>query len=222
MGSLFGKPATESSSNRAYGDISSGFKPLFGLAGQGSNALSALLGGDPNAGFNQYKKATGFDWQGEQGSRGITGNAAAAGMLRSGSTQKALVNYGNNQQNQYANDYMTHLLQQAGLGFNAGQLVSGAGNTQSSTGQKPGLGGILGSLAGNVAISDRKAKKNIFQVGKLPSGLNLYQFRYKKDDGRTINRTADVSDQLESLGSNKFLLRKCHADEPLATQARDP
>lgn len=150
MGKLFGKPAKSSSSNRAYHTIEQNFGGLQGMAGTGANALSALLSGD-TSGFNAYKNATGFDWQAEQGSRGITGNAAARGILRSGPTGEALVNYGNNLQNQFASSYMDRLLQQAGLGFQAGGLLTQAGSTSNSTGGKKGLGSYLGaglSLAG--------------------------------------------------------------------------
>lgn len=200
MGKLFGgssqkSSSTSTSSNRAYDDINRIFSPVTGMAGTGANALSALLSGD-SSGFDAFKNATGFDWQAEQGSRGITGNAAAKGLLNSGSTGKALVSYGNNIQNQFANNYMDKLLQQAQLGLQAGGLISGAGNVSSSTSSssgssKPGLGGLIGGIASGVAKSDRRAKKNIFKVGELKNGLNLYQYRYNDDTGPFIGVMAD-------------------------------
>jgi hypothetical protein len=105
-----------------------------------------LLGGD-TSGFQSYKDATGFDFMTEQGSRGITGNAAARGLLRSGATGKALANYGNQMQNQYAQNYINQLLGLGQLGLGAGGLLAQAGQTSTSTSKsrsKPGLGGLIG------------------------------------------------------------------------------
>jgi len=160
MSSIFGgskqKQSSQSDSyNKAYDTINQAYSPLLGQATTGANALAALLGGD-SSGLDAYKKATGFDALAEQGSRGITGNAAASGLLRSGSTGKALQTFGTNLQNTFANNYMDKLLQQAQLGFNAGNLISGAGQvshgtSNSSSSSKPGLGGFVGSIASGLA-----------------------------------------------------------------------
>jgi len=142
MGALFGKRAkqTSSSENKAYDFIKGAYSPLTQYAGSGAEMLAGLLSGDAS-GFNAYKDATGFDQLIQEGSRGITGNAAAGGLLRSGGTGKALANYGNMMQNQYADQYLNRALNLAGLGMNAGQLIAGAGQTSTSTskGGKPGL-----------------------------------------------------------------------------------
>lgn len=147
MGSLFGKTGSGSTKNQFAGEINSDFQPLTADAATGSDALAKLLGGD-SSGFDAYKAATGFDATAEQGSRGITGNAAAGGLLRSGGTGQALQAYGDNLQNQYASTYMQNLLSQAGLGFQAGNLISGSGAvTKSGSSDKSGLGGkLLGGL----------------------------------------------------------------------------
>lgn len=150
MSAIFGgakKQSTERSENRAFDSVNQAFSPLFGLAGSASDQIGALLGGDAS-GFNAYKDATGFDFLTEEGSRGITGNAAASGLLRSGSTGKALANYGNQMQNQYASQYMNQLLGLGNMGLQAGSLVTSAGQVseaQSSGREKPGLGGLVGA-----------------------------------------------------------------------------
>lgn len=144
MSKLFGSPSKGTSSNQAYGSVSGAMNPLLGQAGTGANALQAMLSGD-TSGFDAYKKATGFDAMAEQGSRGITGNAAAGGLLRSGSTGKALQSFGNKMQDQFAGSYMDRLLQQAGIGFNAANAMTGAGAQSTQTGAKPGIGGLLGA-----------------------------------------------------------------------------
>ena len=193
MSSIFGgkKTSSSSQSNQAFGDIKGAFGGMMGNAQTGINSLMQLLGGD-SSGFDQYKKATGFDAATEAGSRGITGNAAAGGLLRSGASGKALQAYGNQQQDQYAGNFMDRLMQQAQSGFNAGGLLSGAGNVQTGTSkEKPGIGGFLGQLKAGAMASDRRLKKNIFKVGKMANGLTLYQYRYINDYGPVVGVMAD-------------------------------
>lgn len=211
MGSIFGgsksKSTTNASSfNQAYGDIKSATSPALGNIATGTNAFNAMLSGDAT-GFNNFKKMLGFDAMAEQGSRGITGNAAASGLLRSGSTAKALQAFGDQMQQQYAGDYMDRLLAQAGLGLQAGQLLAGAGQRSDSTTKseskgKNGIGGFLGSLASGIAASDRRLKTDIVQVGELENGLNLYRYNYINGSGPYIGVMADEVEKIvpEALG----------------------
>lgn len=207
MGSIFGGSKSNQNSqsyNKAYGTIDSAFSPIAqGLSGT-YDSISKLLSGDAS-GFNAYKNATGFDATTKLGSQGITGNSAASGLLRSGSTSKALQSYGDTMQNQYANSYLQNLLGQAGLSINAGNTLTAAGNTSSSTGSsssKPGLTGLIGALASGAAASDRRLKTNINEVGSLPNGLKLYQYRYVDGSGPYIGVMADEVEQIqpEALG----------------------
>jgi hypothetical protein len=129
-------------SNKAYDGINQAFSPLYGQAATGANSLQRLLSGD-STGLDAYKDSTGFDWAAETGSRGITGNQAANGVLRSGGTGRRLVEFGEGLQNQYAQSYMDRLLQQAGLGFSAAGATTGAGGTSKSS-EKPGLAKFIG------------------------------------------------------------------------------
>lgn len=203
MSKIFGGSKSKSvSENKAFPAISSAFSGLFPYAQEGASGISALLRGD-TSGFNNYKNATGFDFASEQGSRGITGNAAARGLLRSGSTGKSLVEYGNNLQQTYADNYLNKLLGLAGLGINAGSLVTSAGNTQTQTEKsKPGLGGLIGGLASPIAASDRRLKKDVVKVGELDNGLGVYEFSYTFRDGRFRGVMADevLSIKPEALG----------------------
>ena len=187
MSSLFGgskSSGTSTASNQAYGDINKAFSPVMGQAQTGADAYASLLKGD-TSGFNQYKNIGGFDAMAEQGSRGITGNAAAGGILRSGSTGKALSAFGNNIQNSWLNQYMDKLKGQAELGFNAANSITGAGQTSTSTQSsktKPGIGGLIGSIGSAVAMSDVRLKENIVQIGALSNGLPVYQYNYINDN----------------------------------------
>lgn len=158
MDTIFGgskntSQGTSESGNKAFDQIQGAFSPMFGLAGGAADNISRLLGGD-SSGFDAYKDATGFNALTELGSRGITNNAAARGLLRSGGTGKSLVNYGQTMQNQYAQNYLNQLLGLGNMGFQAGNLVSGAGqysqsqNTSSGK-SKPGISKFIGAaLAG--------------------------------------------------------------------------
>lgn len=152
MSNIFGGSKQKSTSNnQAYGYIKDAYSPLTQYAGTGAEGLAKLLAGDAS-GFNAYKGATGFDQLIQEGSRGITGNAAAGGLLRSGGTGKAIANYGNMMQNQYADQYLNRLLNLSGLGMNAGQLIAGAGQQSTSTSKsKPGLSGLIGAAAAGAA-----------------------------------------------------------------------
>lgn len=203
MGGIFGgSKSSSTTSNKAYDYLKGQFGPVTGYAGQGASAISKFLGGD-SSGFNLFKRATGFDAASEVGSRGITGNAAAAGMLRSGGTSKALQAFGNQMQNQYAGNYLQQLLGLSGLGMNAGQLIGNAGQTTTSkSSSKNGIGGFLGSVASGIAASDRRLKKNIHKIGVLPNGLNLYQYRYIDNSGPYVGVMADEVELIkpEALG----------------------
>ena len=102
----------------------------------------------------------------KEGSVGVTGNAAARGLLRSGSAGKALTQFGQNLQNQFADSYMNRLLGLAGLGIQSGGLMAQAGQVNKSK-SKGGLGGFLGSAASGIAASDRILKKNVVEVVQL-------------------------------------------------------
>lgn len=143
MGKLFSGSKTQKESNAAYGQIHDTFTPAIDKGVSSFLDMGKLLGGD-SSGFDAYKKATGFDATAEMGSRGITGNQAASGLLRSGGTGKALQNYGQTLQNQYAGDYMGGLKDQANYGLGAADLLGKVATKKTKSKSKPGLGAVLG------------------------------------------------------------------------------
>lgn len=105
--------------------------------------LEQLLGtgGDPADGFNTYMQNAGYSGAVAQGLDDIDAGAAAAGLLRSGSTGKAYGNYVTQQRQNYYQNYIQNLLGTAAVE-----------NTQKAKSkEKPGLGGFLGSAASSVA-----------------------------------------------------------------------
>lgn len=150
--SLFGGSKTEnssqqSSSNRAWDVLKD---PLSGMAGQGANnftQLSDILG----RGFDDYKKNAGFDFALNRGQQGITGNAAARGLLNSGSTMKGLAEFETGLGAQYYNNWLDRLNGAAQTGIGAGAALTGAGSVSSGSSKGSGTDsgkGILGTLFG--------------------------------------------------------------------------
>ena len=209
MGSLFGGSKQKStSSNQAYGQLSEAFSPVLGSTQTGTNALMALLGlgGDSGAAsnaMNNYMDSAGYNFMLDSGSRAITGNKAAAGLLRSGSTGKALTNFGQQLGSQYFNNYLDRILEVANLGLGAGQLLAGAGNVSKSSGKsKNGLGGLVGGISSGIAASDRRLKKDVKKLRTLENGLNVYEYMYINDTGPYIGVMADEVEKFfpEALG----------------------
>jgi hypothetical protein len=185
MSSIFGgskQKSQSTSNNQAYGAISDYAGGLLPYAQQGASGLSSLLGGN-TAGLDAFKNAMGYDFTAEQGSRGVTGNAAAAGLLRSGSTQKGLARYATGLNNQFADTYMDQLMKLAGVGQNAANTLAGAGQQSSTTSSgksKEGMAKTIGAAASFAAAgSDRRLKKDIKEIGITPEGLTLYTYYYK-------------------------------------------
>ena len=199
MGSVFGGSKSRSY-NKNLRIINEKFSPVADYARTGADSLNQLLSGDAS-GFNAFKDATGFNAMAKEGSVGVTGNAAARGLLRSGSAGKALTQFGQNLQNQFADSYMNRLLGLAGLGIQSGGLMAQAGQVNKSK-SKGGLGGFLGSAASGIAASDRRLKKNVVEVGKLDNGLNLYVYNYIDGRGPFIGVMADEVEKIhpDALG----------------------
>lgn len=179
MSSLFGESSRERDTNVNRNQINNAFGSVMGATGQSVNALQALLGGD-SSGFRNFADAIDLSGQMEYGSRGVTGNAAARGLLRSGSTGRALVDYEQMMENQAANQYMQNLLGVGQMGLGAGQIVSDAGKESTSRSRdKSGLGKAIGT----VLVSDRRLKKDIKHIGRTDEGLNVYEFKYIDGSG---------------------------------------
>ncbi len=202
MSFLTGKPAKSSSVNTNNAAISSDYSGQIGQGTNATNYLSALLTGQgdtagANAGYQNYLQQAGYAPAMKQLSQGITGQGAAAGLLNSGSTAKALQSSGAALNNQYYNNYLQSLAGLSGLGLQAGGLVTQAGQTSSSTGGTSGVLGSAGSVLGGLGaignaggfgaiFSDRRLKFDIKLSKRDDDGLGWYTFRYKKQPSTII------------------------------------
>lgn len=160
IGSIFGGNKTKKVANQAFDWAKS--SPLANYLGQGAGANSQMgallgLGGDTGAAndaFNNYLGSTGYNFTLDQGSKAITGNAAARGLLGSGATAKALTNYGQNTAQQYFNNYLAQLAGLSSQGLSAGNSIVGAGSAAAPNAAKAeqdkwqGLTSAAGNIAG--------------------------------------------------------------------------
>jgi hypothetical protein len=214
------EPQKTESGNHAYDSINSAFSPGFNYFTQGGNMLGNLLGvnggGAQTSALENYSNSGGMKFLMDQGQRAITSSKAASGLLNSGSYGTALEKYGQGLASTYLNQYMDNLNKYSNLGLGAGQLVTGAGQYSQGTGATQGKSGILpmllqagaaigtggaslglsgaGAAAGGVgpAISDRRVKRNIVEVGALPNGLKIYEYEVfgKRQKGVMANEVA--------------------------------
>lgn len=205
MGSLFGKSERSRSTNVNRDQLNSAFGGVMGATGDSVNSLQALLGGDAS-GFRNFANAIDLSGQMEMGGRGITSGGAARGLLRSGATGKALVNYEQMMENQAANSYMQNLLGVGQMGLGAGGIIADAGKESTSRSRdKSGLGKALGSAAGFAMMSDRRLKTKIKHIGRNDEGINVYEYFYKDGSGPYVGVMAQEVAELkpEALGPER-------------------
>lgn len=151
--------STSSSSNRSYDFLRDRIGGQTQIGNQANTALADLLGLNSGGnGFENYLDSTGYNFQLDEGSRAVTNNRAAKGLLNSGSTLKSLNNYGQNMGKQYFGNYLQQLLGLNAGGNQAASILAGAGGVSnaSSTGQSTGsqtqgLGALLGSGLASIA-----------------------------------------------------------------------
>lgn len=161
-----------------------------------NNVLAGALGvpgGDTagaTAGFNQYQQNSGFQNVLQRLVSGITGNQAAGGLLRSGSTSNRILQEGTALNQQSYNNWLQQLQGLSGLGLQGGGIIANTGqrSTGTSTGGGPSTAGTIASAIGGIAsiFSDRRLKTDIRRVGKTKGGLPLYSFRYKAGGPKQI------------------------------------
>lgn len=197
MGFLKPKKAkSESSSenvNNAY--IKDAYGGQIGQGTGANNYLSSLLTGTgdvgaANSGLQGYYANAGYAPAMRQLSQSITGQGAAAGILNSGSTAKALQSRGTELNQSFFNNYLQQLAGLSGLGLQAGGLVANTGqkSTGNSTGGGPSTFGSIASTIGGIAsiFSDRRLKRDIELVRREPDGLGIYAFRYIMSKARAL------------------------------------
>jgi hypothetical protein len=210
--------STSSSDNTNNGLITNAWNGPMQTGAEGVNFLGQMLGINPQVagqvghaadgvaaaggaqqGYQNYLQQAGYAPAMAQLSKGVTGQGAASGLLRSGSTATALQTQGANLNNQFYTNYLQQLKDTAGLGLQAGGLITNAGQRSSSTSTGNSQGGgpsTLGSIASTVGaiaplFSDRRLKTGIRKLRELADGLGIYAFRYRDNPQRFIGVMAD-------------------------------
>lgn len=196
--------STSSSQNLAYQPVSQAYSPLMSYATSGADSLKKLLGGDTSE-FDAYRAGTGYDFEKDRGESGIMTLLGSKGMRNSGAALKSLVQFNDGLQRSSINQYVEKLLGLTGIGFNAGNQLTQAGNTsqsqstgKSSSFESDGIGKFIGSII----ASDRRLKEDIKKVGQLDNGLNVYTYKYLNGKTTYVGVMADEVAEVmpEALG----------------------
>lgn len=148
-----GSSGSQSSSNQAYPYLQGALSPGVASGQSATSQLANMLGLNGPAGqqqgFNNWQNSTGYQFGLDQGSKAITGNAAASGLLDSGSTAKALDTYGQNYANTQYQNYLNPLENLMSSGLTGAGIIGGAGNVSSGqNSSSPGIGKFIGQMIG--------------------------------------------------------------------------
>jgi hypothetical protein len=163
IGGLIGGVGSLAGGKKAKNAALTGYRYLTGKNGVQSyvdNGRNANTGAydaltNPNStAFKNYLSSTGYNFQKQQGTAAITGSAAARGLLGSGSTAKALSQYGNNLASTGFDNYLSHLGDISKQGLEASGQIGEAGTSggataakalQSATDTSSGIFGTVGN-----------------------------------------------------------------------------
>jgi hypothetical protein len=171
---------------------------------QGLMGVQNFLSGADTSGFDNYRRSSGYQNIFDEAMRGVTGSAAARGLMASGSTLRGLQNRGSQLAQQNYGNYLNQL-----MGVSQAQLQGGLGlaNVITGSGQKSrgGLGQEIGGLAsglGAMAASDPRLKTDIKLVEERPGEPDLYSYRYVGSDEWHVGVMADEVAELrpDALG----------------------
>lgn len=210
MGFLTGKRAK----NKAFQWLQQSFGPMAQQqAAQGRQLLDIYQGGLGlgsneafNAGLDRFRQGTGYQNILNETMRGVTGNAAARGLLNSGAALREYQNRSAELADRTYQNYLAQVLGGAqtatGNAQNFAGLIGQAGQVGPTQGALGGIGALGQGIGGFAALSDRRLKTNIKRVGTRKDGLGLYEYTLKTTGDRQIGVMADEVAQLrpEALG----------------------
>lgn len=206
INSIFGGNSNEHSDsalkfNGGVYDYNKSIGQPFVSGGQNSfNTYNQMLTGTDPSAFNNWLNSSDYNFTTKAGNDAINSNMAAKGLLNSGATLKAITEFGQNNAQQYRNNYMNQLLGSAQLGAGvAGNVMSAgvsAANNQNNieqgktTNQANGVGNALNFGLGVAGLfSDERLKTDIKKVGrtdKKAGALPVYTYRYKDDPTNVV------------------------------------
>lgn len=206
MSSLFGgskskQTSSSESYNKSYDDIRTAYNPAITRGNDAGSAIMKLLGlgGDSTAqqaAFQDFLGSSGYNFQMDQGRDVIEGSAAGRGLLNSGSTLRAMSDYGQQTGQAYFQKYLEQLMAQQAAGMQGAGLLANAGqysksNSVGTSSTNNGIGQTIGAAASIAAASDPALKKDVVKIGEYEDGLGLYEFKYLWDEKVTTGVMAD-------------------------------
>ena len=131
---------------------------------QESNLLG--LNGQPaaDAAMSTFQSSPGYQYQVQQGLRGVDASAASQGILRSGATIKAEETLGSNLANQDFGNYWNRLQQLSGNGLTAASGIANAatGGAANIASTDRGAAGQQSNIIGNEASSIGSSVNGLF------------------------------------------------------------
>jgi len=170
----------------AFKGLSTQFAPYADAGGSALTRLMQGLGLGGEGGSQEfadaYRALPGYGAGIETGSRAITGNAAARGMLNSGATLKGLQRFGSDYEDKRSTDYLSRLMGLSGMGQTAtGQQVATEGQgLQGQLGTRTSAyGGQMQSAGttgqGDIAAANAQAagSQNLMNTGVKLAGMAM-------------------------------------------------
>jgi hypothetical protein len=218
INSIFGGNSNKSSrqaenyNQGIYTDMK-GMATPFVQGGQGDfNTYNAMLTGTDPAAFNNWLNSSDYAFTTKAGNDAINSNMAAKGLLNSGATLKAITQFGQDNAQQYRNNYMNQLLGGTQIGTGALGSLMGAGANAANTNaqiqqnratmQANGVGNAmnfgLGIASMIPGISDERLKTDIKKVGrtdKKAGDLPVYTYRFF-DDPPNVRRMGVMAQEV--------------------------
>ena len=159
---------------QGYVNTLAGYQPYTDAGQQGLTATQDLLGlNGPDAAktaMDRFQTSPGYQFQMEQGLRGIDAGAASKGILRSGATLKAEETFGQGLANQDFGNYYNRLNALAGQGLTAAGGVANANTALIS--QEEGNATQQNQALTNTANAQNSATGNLFSgLGNTANNL---------------------------------------------------
>lgn len=195
---------------QVYGENKAAAAPWIG---GGTGAYQAyndmLFGTGQNEAFQNWLNSSDYNFTTKAGLDAITQNMASKGLLNSGSTLKAITQWGQQNAQQYRDNYMNQLLGSAQLGQNTLANLMGQSNSSAqgvanvlqnkAEQQASGVGNFLNFGLGVAGlVSDERLKTDIKKVGKMHKsrgGLPVYTYRYV-DDPPNVRRMGVMAQEV--------------------------
>jgi hypothetical protein len=185
---------------QVYGENKALGQPFISGGQDTFNTYNAMLTGTDPAAFNNWLNSSDFAFTNKTGMDAINSNMATKGLLNSGATLKAITQFGQDNAQQYRNNFMNQLLGSAQLGAGVAGNVMGSGNTAAGNiadiykskteGQANGVGNAMNFGLGIAGLfSDERLKTDIKKVGrtdKKAGNLPVYTYRYKDDPTNVV------------------------------------